>query len=322
MTLSLPRFQASAPLVDEGGNPSQAFHIWWDTFASNLETNFNNLSNTVQQLSDLNSDNVLTPAKKPIWIMLYGNITAEQADLDAKATSYGITTEKTNYDSAVSTLSTYLAGLTSAVLWNNLTGNTTIVGTTFRTNFNNVFSTKQLLLDKMHSAAQSLANTAQTTANTGVSNAAAAQSTANTAVTNAASAQSTADTVKRDDSISTSWMSPGTAISASDAGSDATITITNNTRHYSNNTNASVTGSTITGLAYSTTYYVYYDDASKAGGAVTYHATTNPNTALPGAAVGRHYVGIVTTPAAGGGTTTGTGSSGGGGGSFGGGNIT
>src|SRR4051812_15238865 len=58
----------------------------------------------------------------------------------------------------------------------------------------------------------------------------AAQITANTAQTAATTAQSTADTVKRDDSISTSWTSPGTILSATDAGSNATITVSNHTR--------------------------------------------------------------------------------------------
>jgi hypothetical protein len=93
----------------------------------------------------------------------------------------------------------------------------------------------------------------------------AAQNTANTAVTNAATAQTSADTVKRDDAISTSWTSPGTILSATDAGSNATITIANHTRKYTDATSKSVTGSSITGLAYSTSYAVYYDQTLKSG---------------------------------------------------------
>jgi hypothetical protein len=135
--------------------------------------------------------------------------------------------------------------------------------------------------------------------------AAAAQTTANTAVTNAATAQTTANTVKRDDAISTSWTSPGTILSATDAGSNATITVANHTRKYSDNTTASVTGANLTALSYSTTYYVYYDQTSRAGGAVAYHAVTDPNTAQPNAAAGRHFCGKVITPAAAGAPTSG-----------------
>lgn len=289
-------------------------NLWNNKVAANIEAALANIQSQIDSINAILDPNTLTPDKKPVWMFIYSFLTGEQSGLDAEATTFGITTAKTTYDNAITTLTSYLATLTTPVAWNNTSGNTTIVDATFRTNFANVLTAKQVLLDKMHDTSRSLANTAQSTAAT-------AQTTATTANTAATAAQTTADTVKRDDSISTSWPSPGTAVSASDAGSDATITIANHTRHYSNTDTASVTGGSITGLAYSTTYYVYYDQTSRAGGAVTYHATTNPNTALPGAAAGRHYVAVVTTPASGGTATTGTGSSGGGGGSFGGGNI-
>lgn len=311
-TLSLPRLQQASTVVDSNGTPSSAFHIWWDKFAKTLENNFNDLSGTVQALVDLNDDNTLTPAKKPVWIMLYSTITGEQSNIDSQATTYGITTEKTNYDAAITTLTNYLATLTTPVAWDNLTGNTTITGTTFRADFQDVLTKKQLLLDKMHDAAKALADAAQTQANTATTNAATAQTaannaqtTANTASSDAATAQTTANTVKRDDSISTSWTSPGTILSATDAGSDATITIANHTRKYTDATSKSVTGGSITGLAYNTQYAVYYDQTSRNGGSVTYHATTDPNTGLANAAAGRHFCGKITTPAAGGGATSG-----------------
>jgi hypothetical protein len=86
---------------------------------------------------------------------------------------------------------------------------------------------------------------------------------------------------------------------------DATITIANHTRKYTDATSKSVTGNTITGLSYSTTYAVYYDQTSRAGGGVTYHATTDPNTGLANAAAGRHFCGKITTPASGGAATSG-----------------
>jgi type II secretory pathway pseudopilin PulG len=163
-------------------------------------------------------------------------------------------------------------------------------------------------------AAQAAADAAQATANT-------AQSTATTAQTTATTAQSTADTVKRDDSISTSWTSPGTILSATDAGSNATITVSNHTRKYTDVSSKSVTGGTVTGLAYSTTYTIYYDQTSRAGGSVTYHATTDPNVGLANAAAGRHWCGKITTPASGGGGTSGGVDPPGGGGGYVGGEI-
>lgn len=249
----------------------------FDKFYSKLEGNLDD----IEAMFD---DDVLTPSEKPVWVFMNSYLTGEQADLDAKATTYGVTTEKTNYDNAVSALTTYLATLTSAVAWNDMSGNTTITGTTLRSKFNDVLTTKQALLNVMHNSAKSLAD----------------------------AAQGTADTAVRDDSISSSWTSPGTILTGSDAGTDATITIANHVRKYSNATEVAVTGGTITALAYSTTYYLYYTQTSKAGGSVAYVASTDPNDALP--AAGRHYCGKITTPASGGGSTSGSVPPGGGGG--------
>lgn len=298
MSLSLPRFQQGAPLVDANGLPTTSFHIWWDNFASSLETALNDIisnvaaiaaaqaaaaaaqadaTNALNQLTDIASDNKLSPVEKTIVIKDYNVIITEQTDIDTKATTYGITTEKTNYDNAVSALTTYLGTLTTPVAWNDTSGTTDITGTTFRSKFQDVYTTKQLLLNKMHNSAKTLADTAQ----------------------------STADTVHVNDSVSSSWTSPGVILSASDAGTSATITISNHTRKYNDASGQSVTGSSITGLAYNTTYFIYYDDNSRSGGAVSYQATTNPNLALPGAATGRHYCGEIKTPVAGGTGTSG-----------------
>lgn len=139
---------------------------------------------------------------------------------------------------------------------------------------------------------------AEAAAAAAAADAAAAQSTANTA-------QSTADTAKKNDKISASWTSPGSVLTASDAGSNATITIAAHTRNYGDGTTVSVNGGSLTGKAYSTTYYIYYDQSSMAGGSVSYVATTSPTTAAPNKANGRHTVGKVTTPASGGAATTG-----------------
>jgi hypothetical protein len=92
----------------------------------------------------------------------------------------------------------------------------------------------------------------------------------------------------------------GATITATDAGADVTITISAHTRHYpqpdGSTVDVAVSGGSLTGRAYSTTYYIYYDDPSRAGGAVTYQSTTSEATA---AQIGdRHTVGGVTTPAA------------------------
>jgi hypothetical protein len=133
----------------------------------------------------------------------------------------------------------------------------------------------------------------------------AAAAAAATAQTSATAANTTANTVKRDDKITASSIIPAEVLSATDAGTDATITIANHTRIYGDDAQLAVTGAVLTGLAYSTTYGVYYDDTSTSDTTPTYHATTTPSNALNNFVAGRHFVGTVATPAAGGAATSG-----------------
>lgn len=156
-------------------------------------------------------------------------------------------------------------------------------------NIESVVNAQGGILDAI-TAAQDAADTAH-----------AAADAANTAASNA---QTAADTVTADASLTNSYVT-GLTLQGTDAGSDATVTISGHTRVYGDGTSVSVTGGNVAGLAYSTPYYIYYDQASRAGGAVTYQATTSQSTA---AQTGdRHLVGLVTTPAALGGAVNGDG---------------
>ena len=90
----------------------------------------------------------------------------------------------------------------------------------------------------------------------------------------------------------------GLTLTATDAGASATITISGHNRVYpktdGTGTPVAVTGGSLSGLAYSTQYWIYYDQPSRAGGAVTYFASTSPTAQIGD----RHNVGAVTTPAA------------------------
>lgn len=120
--------------------------------------------------------------------------------------------------------------------------------------------------------------------------------------------QSALNTISVFNRSSTQSASP---LTAADVGSDVTITIASHNVVFDATTLAYNSGS-ITGLGFSTKYYVYADDPTKAGGAVTYVSTTTKTDVT--ANVGRYYVGDVTTPADGGGDTGGN--PGGGGGGF------
>lgn len=122
----------------------------------------------------------------------------------------------------------------------------------------------------------------------------AAQTAANNANTAATNAQSAADAVTAESSLANSYVT-GLTLSADSAGS---VTISGHTRVYGNGASVAVNGDTLaTGLTNPSVARIYYDQASRAGGAVTYAFTTDPTVA---AQTGdRHSVGAVTIPAAG-----------------------
>jgi hypothetical protein len=111
----------------------------------------------------------------------------------------------------------------------------------------------------------------------------------------AATALNAAQTVTNVSAISNSFVT-GVTITATDAGSNVTLTISAHTRVYGDGTSVAVSAGSITGLPYSTLEYVYYDDAARVGGPVVYLATTSSATAAQAGI--RHTVGSATTPAA------------------------
>lgn len=133
---------------------------------------------------------------------------------------------------------------------------------------------------------------------------AAAQSAANAANAAAANANTAAANITNEASLTNSYVT-GLTLTATDAGASASIAISAHTRVYGDGSSVSVNSGSLTGLAYSTTYYVYYDQASRLGGAVTYASTSSQATAAQTG--NRHFVGAVKTPAAAGGPSTGYG---------------
>ena len=92
-------------------------------------------------------------------------------------------------------------------------------------------------------------------------------------------------------------------LTATDAGSTATITITAFTMRIAGKGDISVSGASLTGKSYNTTYYIYYDDANIVGGTVSFQYSTTKEDALNGS--GRFYVGSIITPPSGGADTIG-----------------
>jgi len=110
-------------------------------------------------ITNIASDNILSPGEKPTVVLEYATIINEQSGIDTEATRYAITTQKTNYDNAVTALTAYLDTLTG---WNIIPGSdVVIVGTTFRAKFLDVYSTRQILLNKITELTNNRLNTAQ-----------------------------------------------------------------------------------------------------------------------------------------------------------------
>lgn len=106
----------------------------------------------------------------------------------------------------------------------------------------------------------------------------------------------------------------GLTLEADDVGGGSvTITVSDHQRAYLDKSPVDVDGDSIAGLVLDTYYGVYYDDETRAGGAVTYGATTTLADSVTSLAhPTRHHVGVVP-PVSSGGTSTGGGSAPGGG---------
>jgi hypothetical protein len=163
-------------------------------------------------ISDISSDNVLAPGEKSSVITDVTNINSEKDGIDALADFYGLSDEKTAYDTAVSQLNAYLTTLTSPKAWNDTTGSTNVDGVTLRIRFGAVYSARTALANKASSTAKSLADTAQSAANAAKTTADGANTTAQQAQTTANTAQTTANNAS-----STASQAKSTADSASAA---------------------------------------------------------------------------------------------------------
>ena len=95
--------------------------------------------------------------------------------------------------------------------------------------------------------------------------------------------------------ISGSW-TQDLILSAQANGATVDIIISDHRRHYPEET-VDVVGETMTGLNYGTTYYVYYDDEGRDGGAVTYFVSDSPfSSQTTDVQEYRHFVGYISSP--------------------------
>lgn len=145
-----------------------------DTAVSNAAAAQFSADSANSLLSDIASDNKLTPDEKQSTKKEWDSIVSEVTLNDAQAVVFGITTEKTTYDNAYSALDSYISPL---LLDLNVTSD--IVGITFRSTFKSYYDARTQLLNAISLKAKTLAGIAQNTADDAIADAAAAQATAN-----------------------------------------------------------------------------------------------------------------------------------------------
>ena len=127
----------------------------------------------------------------------------------------------------------------------------------------------------------------------------------NDLITQLATAQAALATTQTRLKIGLSWTVPAAVMTATDAGSACSIIVADHVRIYGDGSQLAVAGRTITGLAYSTDFGVYYDDPNCTDQTPSYIATTIAAEAQNNFVPGRHRVGVVSTPASGGTDTSG-----------------
>lgn len=124
-------------------------------------------------LTDIASDNKLTPNEKSSVRQEWNVIAAEISINNTQADTFGITTEKSTYNSAFQTLANYLnngttwsTGVPSWISDANLSVTTTIVGNTFRANWKAYYDARTILLNAIAKKSKQLADAAQSSADT------------------------------------------------------------------------------------------------------------------------------------------------------------
>lgn len=99
------------------------------TAAATAATAALSASHANARLAAISADNILSIDEKPRVILDRQAIMDEKTGIENQAMAYGVTTELTNYQNAVAALNTYLATLTTPVLWSDLSADTQLLTT-------------------------------------------------------------------------------------------------------------------------------------------------------------------------------------------------
>lgn len=115
-------------------------------------------------ITDMSTDGKITPLEKQQLKKEWSTISVEKTSYESLATTYVITTEKTNYVNSYNTLNTTLNGASGILV--DMTTTSTVDMNTFRSQFNDYYDKKALLTKKINETAKTIGDTAQSTANT------------------------------------------------------------------------------------------------------------------------------------------------------------
>lgn len=124
-----------------------ALKQWGQSICEQLETEVARQDATIADIAEILNIDLLDPSEKATLILEVQSIIDEKTGLNNQATSLGITTENTTYNTEYTDLINYLNGLTPA--YTDTTQNTTISRTTFDNNFEAFYSARQALINKM-----------------------------------------------------------------------------------------------------------------------------------------------------------------------------
>ena len=126
------------------------------TINSNISTAQTTANNVTTAVNEIANDNILSAVEKSGVRAQWDVFSAEKAGLEAQATTYGITTEKTAYSNAFQAMATYLnagttwtTGIPNWIADANLATNTAIVGATFRTTITTYINARTELFKKI-----------------------------------------------------------------------------------------------------------------------------------------------------------------------------
>lgn len=109
-------------------------------------------------ITDMSSDSKVTPVEKVQLKKEWATISAEKPTYETLATTYGVTTEKTNFTNAYNTLDTTLNGTSGILL--NMTITSSVTASTFRAQFDDYYDKKALLTKKISEIAKTIGDLA------------------------------------------------------------------------------------------------------------------------------------------------------------------